>query len=616
MDRCGSRRMTMEQRRVVFYGRVSTQSEEQLSAFSNQMTWYGQLLGQHPEWTVVGQYEDPGVTGTSIRKRKGFQQMLEDGIRRHRYDLIVTRETKRFARNTVDALSYVRLLKEHGIEVFFVNDAIHTISDQDGELRLSIMATIAQEESRKISENVKAGQRISRQKGILRGNGNILGYRRTGRNRYEIDPEQAAAVRNIYQWYLEGKSIRTIKQMLEAYGFRTATGKTVWQQEVIAQVLRNPFYTGRQLQLQRISDGYLTQKRKRNSPESMESIKGAYEPIISTEEFEEVQRLKYARRSREGGRGKKESGSVWWGRYVCSCGCRMVRRTGRGDGYFFVCPSSIRRKRSVSVWGTPEEISEKKGVCAGKATAEWKLDMIAFYVLRNIWRNRDADLEQAWRAIDACWKEEECADCCGEEAFQAEIQKLEKRKQVLLDMRADGEISKEEYAEKRKEYDTRIGVLRRNMTVKEQEREEAGDTGKKLKQVRESLETLTDLTGPKLNKELIAACIRRVIRTSEQEYHVYLSSLNFDREGFEFSGLGTGNAALGGIESAGLDMGKADQGDLRSAALKKGRTTHCRLLKTKVLTYEDAASYRGMSGRRVMKNRWSDLVVHIYLSGQ
>ena len=173
----------MEQRRVVFYGRVSTQSEEQLSAFSNQMTWYGQLLGQHPEWTVVGQYEDPGVTGTSIRKRKGFQQMLEDGIRRHRYDLIVTRETKRFARNTVDALSYVRLLKEHGIEVFFVNDAIHTISDQDGELRLSIMATIAQEESRKISENVMAGQRISRQKGVLRGNGNILGYRRTGRSR-------------------------------------------------------------------------------------------------------------------------------------------------------------------------------------------------------------------------------------------------------------------------------------------------------------------------------------------------------------------------------------------------------------------------------------------------
>ena len=193
--RRGSEEIDMEKKRVVFYGRVSTQSDEQLKALGNQMTWYDQLLLLHPEWEMVGKYEDAGVTGTSVRKRKGFRQMLEDGIRFHRYDLIVTRETKRFARNTVDALSYVRLLKQYGIEVYFVSDAIRTISDNDGELRLSIMATIAQEESRKTSENVRAGQRISRQKGILRGTGNILGYRRVGKNQYEIDPGQAAAGR-------------------------------------------------------------------------------------------------------------------------------------------------------------------------------------------------------------------------------------------------------------------------------------------------------------------------------------------------------------------------------------------------------------------------------------
>ena len=166
---------------------------------------------------IRDRYEDAGVTGTSVRKRKGFQQMLDDGIKYHKFDLIVTRETKRFARNTVDALSYVRLLKQHGIEVYFVNDGIWTISDNDGELRLSIMATIAQEESRKTSENVRAGQRISRQKGVLRGTGNILGYRRVGRNQYELDTEQAVIVKKIYKWYLSGDGIRTIKRKPVSY---------------------------------------------------------------------------------------------------------------------------------------------------------------------------------------------------------------------------------------------------------------------------------------------------------------------------------------------------------------------------------------------------------------
>ena len=152
----------MKKKRVVFYGRVSTTSEEQLSALDNQMQWYQNLLESHPEWEVVGVYEDEGISGTSDRKRKSFLRMMEDGIENHKFELIVTRETKRFARNTVDTLSWTRRLAEAGIGVYLVSDNINTLEDKDGELRLSIMATLAQEESRKISENVKAGQRISR----------------------------------------------------------------------------------------------------------------------------------------------------------------------------------------------------------------------------------------------------------------------------------------------------------------------------------------------------------------------------------------------------------------------------------------------------------------------
>ena len=163
-------------RRIAFYGRVSTQHEAQVDALGNQMQWYDNQLRYHPNWQVINRYIDEGITGTSAKKRPAFMQMISDA-KRGKFDLIVTREVCRFARNTVDTLQLTRELRNFGVEVFFVSDNIWTM-DGDGELRLSIMATMAQEESRKISERVLAGQKISRQKGVLYGSGNIIGYDR------------------------------------------------------------------------------------------------------------------------------------------------------------------------------------------------------------------------------------------------------------------------------------------------------------------------------------------------------------------------------------------------------------------------------------------------------
>lgn len=146
-------------RRVVFYGRVSTQHEAQVNALENQMQWYDDQANQHQNWQVVGRYIDEGITGTLVKKRPNFMRMIEDA-KLHHFDLIITREVCRFARNTVDTLVITRELKNYGIEVYFVSDNIWTM-DNDGELRLTIMATMAQEESRKISERVLAGQKIS-----------------------------------------------------------------------------------------------------------------------------------------------------------------------------------------------------------------------------------------------------------------------------------------------------------------------------------------------------------------------------------------------------------------------------------------------------------------------
>ena len=163
------------QRKVVFYGRVSTEHEAQLSAFEAQMQWYDSLLEKHKSWSLVDRYTDRGITGTQAKKRPAFLKMVEDAKNLQNFDLIVTREVCRFARNTVDTLEYTRKLRKLGVEVYFVEDNIWSF-DSDGELRLTIMAALAQEESRKDSERVRAGQKTSREKGTLYGSGNILGY--------------------------------------------------------------------------------------------------------------------------------------------------------------------------------------------------------------------------------------------------------------------------------------------------------------------------------------------------------------------------------------------------------------------------------------------------------
>lgn len=580
----------MQKKRVVFYGRVSTQSDEQISALENQMTWYDQLLMMHPDWIVVGKYEDAGVSGTSVSKRKGFQRMLEDGITFHKYDLIVTRETKRFARNTVDALSYVRLLKQQGIEVYFVSDAIHTISDNDGELRLSIMATIAQEESRKTSENVRAGQRISRQNGILRGTGNILGYRRTERNRYEIDPEQALIVKKIYQWYLEGSGIRVIKRKLEEQGYKTATGKSCWQLQVIANVLKNPFYMGKQRQMGMISDGYLTQRRIKNSLDKIEYIQGNYEPIISVEVFYEAKSIREKRYNRMNQKGKKKSESVWCGKYLCGCGNGTVRRTAGGEEFAFICYQQHKngiRKRTAA--------EGEKDFCTRRTVAEWKLDMIAYYVINDVWKSHSEDTREALRIIAECYREENGLSQWEQETVKNNIGRLERRKQNLLDMRADGEITKEEYEAKKEEYEKEMDKLKLSLAETAAEQSPPVDDKQKTDQIKSELKHIADLSKPKLHKEIVDGFVWKIIHISDNTFELYLR---------------TGNGPFGCV---GEEEKTIRYRVFEYPEPERQETIRCTKLKSMKLCYEDAVWYRSMLGKRVQKNKWEDMIIHLYI---
>ena len=176
-------------RKVAIYARVSTEHEAQISALGNQIQYYDEILKTHQDWQLIARYIDEGITGTSTRKRPNFMRKINDAEKGH-FDLIVTREVSRFARNTVDALQEIRKLKKIGVEVYFTEDNIWTFNDDDGELKLTLMATLAQNESKKLSQRIKAGQTITFQNGVFYGNGNILGYDRVGKNAV-INEEQA-----------------------------------------------------------------------------------------------------------------------------------------------------------------------------------------------------------------------------------------------------------------------------------------------------------------------------------------------------------------------------------------------------------------------------------------
>ncbi len=445
-------------RKVAIYARVSTEHEAQLSALDNQIQYYDNVLAQHPDWELFDRYIDEGITGTSVKKRKNFMRMLEDAEKGN-FDLIITREVSRFARNTVDTLQETRKLKRMGIEVWFTEDNIWTMNDEDGELRLTIMATLAQNESKKTSVRVRAGQKVSFQNGVPYGNGNILGYDRVG-DKFVINEEQAKTVRMIYDWYLEGWGLKKITVELEKAGRKTSMGCTQWFATTVTHVLSNPFYFGKIVYRKEIVTDYLEQKRVKNKGQAEKYYAdGKHQPIVSEEEFMRVQKLLDDKRREINGKrtqGIRLPVKVWGRKLKCSCGhCfnRKIwhRRNDTRDTQFaYQCYGSIktgtisyRAKRGLS----------NEGICASPMIQEWKLEMMADYILRPFLKDRDKVLDIAEDLLKHNLTEANEAEHNADEEerneIKAKIEKLEKKIDNLLDLRLSDEISKEIFTSKK-----------------------------------------------------------------------------------------------------------------------------------------------------------------------
>ena len=276
-------------RRAAAYARISTDHEDQVTSYEAQVEYYTYYITERSDLEFVEVYTDEGITGTSINKRKGFIRMITDALAGH-IDLIITKSVSRFARNTVDLLSTIRLLKEHGVEVFFEKENIRTF-DCRGELLLSIMASIAQEESRSISENCKWGQRRRFAEGkVTVPFKRFLGYDRGEDGNLVINEEQAAVVRRIYEMFMQGSTPYAIAKALTEDGVPTPGGKEVWSRNVVKSILTNEKYKGDALLQKVFTVDYLTKRKKKNTGEvTRYYVEGSHEPIIPPKLFDEVQ---------------------------------------------------------------------------------------------------------------------------------------------------------------------------------------------------------------------------------------------------------------------------------------------------------------------------------------
>lgn len=516
------------ERRVSIYGRVSTEHEAQLSALENQMQWYEDQARYHPNWTVVETYIDEGITGTQAKKRPAFLRMLEDA-RQGKFDLIVTREVCRFARNVVDTLVVTRELKSIGVEVFFIEDNIWTM-DGDGELRLSLMATLAQEESRKTSERVKAGQKISRDNGVLYGNGNILGYDRVG-DTYVINEEQAETVRMIYDLYLQGYGSMKIANILTERKRKTASGLVKWSISNIMRAIRNATYTGTKCYNKSRSNNFLEQKRINNLDMSTyEYVEGDFPAIISQEVWDKAQEIRTSRvkpslvSTTKTTHSKRDSKDIWVNLLRCSCGSSFRKnkwhtKNDGGISYGYQCYNQLnngnKKKR--------EELGlDTEGYCDSRMIADWKLDFMAKSLLEHLWTDRKESVLLALDLIKRYYRDERVT--CGKgdtTVIQSKLNKATARLQNLIAMRADGEITKEEYQAMRSPVDEEIRALQKALTEVPQAEEHSSALN--LDEITATLHSLVDFSGATLNHDVISKFVYMVTPTSDTSFHWYVN---------------------------------------------------------------------------------------------
>ena len=368
--RAGNRVATAEEKpkiRVASYCRVSTDSDEQAGSYEVQVQHYTDCIKRNKEWELAGIYTDDGISGTNTKKREGFMEMIDDCMA-GKIDMVLTKSISRFARNTIDCLKYVRKLKEKNIAIIFEKENINTL-EASGELLLTIMASLAQQESASLSQNVKLGLQFRYQDGKVQVNHNhFLGYTKDEDGNLIVDEDEAIIVKRIFKEYLEGASFRDIAIGLERDKVKTGGKRYRWHLSTIQGILQNEKYMGDALLQKTITTDFIEKTRIKNDGSAPQYyVKDSQEAIIPRDIFTQVQEEMVRRANMFSGiEGKKKR--VYSSKYALSSICTCSRC---GDIYRRIAWNN-RGKRS-NVWRCCTRVEGGPKACDAPTVQETEL---------------------------------------------------------------------------------------------------------------------------------------------------------------------------------------------------------------------------------------------------
>ena len=492
--------------RATYYARVSSESDEQLNSLDNQIAYYEDLIRRNRAWTYVPGYVDEGLSGISTKKRKHFNEMIADA-KEDAFDLIITKEISRFARNTLDSLQYTRELLGWGVGVFFQNDNINTL-DEDAELRLTIMSSIAQDELRKLSSRVKFGHQQAIKSNVVLGNSRIFGYKKDEK-RLVIDESQAPMVRDLFRLYATGEySMKQLETLFYEQGYRNYNGNKI-AHTTMSGIISNPkykgYYVGNKV---RIVDMF-TKKQKFLPPEEWVMFKdetGEIVPAIVSEELWDKANEVLTRRSEDvkNRQGICNHANLLTGKLYCAhCGAAYYRRESKSkDG-------TVNSK-----WVCSGKINNGADACPSFPIYEDEIKPILF----EVFSETRVDVEALLASYEEMFRSMEADD---ETAGQMEEQKriielADQKKNKLLELVTTGAITTANFKSMTASCDREAEEAQKTLTELEEQLFTKEEYRKHIGEVKARLDAaIRDASTGMITNEFVAQYIDKIIVTSD-----------------------------------------------------------------------------------------------------
>ena len=492
--------------RVTYYARVSSDTDEQLNSLDNQISYYENFIKKNEVWTFVPGYIDEGLSGISTKKRKHFNEMIEDA-KEGAFDLIITKEISRFARNTLDSLQYTRELLALGVGVFFQNDNINTL-DEDAELRLTIMSSIAQDELRKLSSRVKFGHQQAIKSSVVLGNSRIFGYRKEDK-KLVIDEAQAPMVRDLFRLYATGEySMKQLETLFYEQGYRNYNGNKI-AHTTMSGIISNPkykgYYVGNKV---RIVDMF-TKKQRFLPPEEWVMFKdetGEIVPALVSEELWDKANEVLARRSEDvkNRKGVCNHANLLTGKLFCAhCGMPYYRRESRSkDG-------TINSK-----WVCSNKINNGADACPSFPIYENEIKPILFEVFSETRVDVEALLESYTEMFKSLETDDETAKQIEEQKRIIEL--AEQKKNKLLELITMGAITMANFKSMTATCDREVEEAERMIAELEEQLFTKEEYRKHMAEVKARLDAaVRDASSGLITTEFVAQYIDKILVTSE-----------------------------------------------------------------------------------------------------